>query len=289
MDLDYTIAYRCALLANAVYQDLDEGATYPVLPDASANFINSEKTDTQLAIVTTEEAGQAVGYVVFRGSQGEADWRINLRVQQEMFDLAQRPAGTEAMAPETLVETVEEVAQEEYQQEVKAVVEQVVEQNELMYPDEYAPSSRPVKMHSGFIRAYLSVRQQIHDAVKQSGITQWRITGHSLGGALANLCGLDLQYNFGLAIQVYTFGAPKVGNSAFVDSYNGRVPASWRLVYGWDIVAKLPRWWQGRYQHVDNLVTFGRGFSLRVVSGSIQDHRMVNYVEVLNRKATQQL
>ena len=280
--MDYTIAYRCALLANAVYQDLADGATYPVLPDAPTQFITNDQTDTQLAIVTTESAGEPVGYVVFRGSQGEADWRINLQVQQEMFDLTQRPAAVAEMEPEEIVEQVEETAQAEYQQQVKAVAKQVVKNSELVYPDEYAPSSSPVKMHSGFIRAYLSVRDQIHDAVKQSDITQWRITGHSLGGALANLCGLDLQYNFGLAIQVYTFGAPKVGNDAFVESYNRRVPESWRVVHGWDIVAKLPRWWQGRYKHVDQLVTFKRGLSLRVISGSIKDHRMVNYIEVLN-------
>ncbi|MEO1592236.1 MAG: hypothetical protein AAFU71_13210, partial [Cyanobacteria bacterium J06632_22] len=160
--MDYTIAYRCALLANAVYQDLSEGATYAVLPDAPTTFLNNPQTDTQLAIITTEEAGQSVGYIVFRGSQGEADWRINLRVQQEMFDLDQPPAAVENMAPEEIAKKVEETAQAEYQQQVKAVAATVAQNSELTYPDEYAPSSRPVKMHSGFIRAYLSVRSQIH-------------------------------------------------------------------------------------------------------------------------------
>lgn len=284
--LNYAIAYQCALLANTVYQDLADGTSFPMLPGAPVTFLTDPQTDTQLAIITTEEAGQPLGYIVFRGSKGEADWRINLRVQQQLFSLEQ-PLDQSAADLEERVETMEKAAQAAYQQQVQAVTAQVVADRDLTYPKEYAESSRPVKMHSGFMQAYLSVRDQIHQVVQQSGITQWRITGHSLGGALAILCGLDLQYNFDHGIQVYTFGAPKVGNADFVASYNGRVPESWRLVYGWDIVAKLPRWWQGRYQHVNHLIPLKRGFSLRVVSGSVRDHRMANYVATLNKLAHQ--
>ena len=40
------------------------------------------------------------------------------------------------------------------------------------------------------------------------------MTGHSLGGALAVLCALDLQDIYG-NINLYTFGCPRVGNAAF--------------------------------------------------------------------------
>ncbi|MEL6135893.1 MAG: lipase family protein [Cyanobacteria bacterium J06626_23] len=276
--MDYQIAYRCALLSNAVYQELTDRAAFPALPGATKTFFSNPETDTQLAILTTQEAGQSVGYIVFRGSAGEADWRINLSVRQEVFDPSKRPD----MDREAMVKMVEDRVEAEYRQQVKAVAQSVVETRDLMYPNEYADPSRPVKMHSGFIKAYISVREQIHQQVQQSGITQWWITGHSLGGALAYLCGLDLQYNFDLGVQVYTFGAPKVGNEAFVESYNRRVPNTWRVVHGWDIVSKLPRWWQGDYQHVDTLFTFKRGFSWRVISGSIEDHRMTSYIRVLN-------
>jgi hypothetical protein len=53
------------------------------------------------------------------------------------------------------------------------------------------------------------------------------VTGHSLGGGLANLCALALRRCFGsdsdLVTKVYTFGGVKVGNQHFVNYYNEHV------------------------------------------------------------------
>ncbi|MEO1402604.1 MAG: lipase family protein [Cyanobacteria bacterium J06635_1] len=159
------------------------------------------------------------------------------------------------------------------------------EKKELIYPDIYAQASSPVRMHSGFIEAYLSVRDQIHKYIRNSSATQYRMTGHSLGGALAKLCAIDLQYNFGstITVEAYTFGAPKVGNKAFVESYNRRVPNSWRVVNGWDVVSGLPRRWQG-YRHVDEAFKIARKFTWRIITGSFEDHRIDNYIKVLKKK-----
>lgn len=43
---------------------------------------------------------------------------------------------------------------------------------------------------------------------------QITVTGHSLGGALAVFCALDLEQIYG-NINLYTFGCPRVGNTAF--------------------------------------------------------------------------
>ncbi|GEM_PF-2174408 len=57
------------------------------------------------------------------------------------------------------------------------------------------------------------------------------VTGHSLGGCLANLGALALRRYFGsmvdsgLAIKVYTIGAPKIGNQNFVNYYNEQIGA----------------------------------------------------------------
>jgi hypothetical protein len=51
-----------------------------------------------------------------------------------------------------------------------------------------------------------------------------------------------------------------------------------------DMVAELPRPWQGGYHHVDKEFRIGRRFSLNFVSDRFKDHAIARYIEVL--KAT---
>jgi triacylglycerol lipase len=64
------------------------------------------------------------------------------------------------------------------------------------------------------------------------------ITGHSLGGALATLAA-DRYANVDKLQGVYIYGAPRVGDAEFRDSFNRRVNA-YRIVYGSDIVTMVP-------------------------------------------------
>ena len=58
-----------------------------------------------------------------------------------------------------------------------------------------------------------------------------RVTGHSLGGALATLAALEARRacpdTTKLDISCYTFGAPRTGNHAFAREYNRAVPDTW--------------------------------------------------------------
>ncbi|CAA9587170.1 hypothetical protein AVDCRST_MAG81-4429 [uncultured Synechococcales cyanobacterium] len=166
----------------------------------------------------------------------------------------------------------------EFQQ--KVIQERVVQTREQIYP--YTGESRSgAQMHQGFATAYLSVREKIHDYLKNHAASSVTITGHSLGGALATLCAVDVQYNFpNVAISIYTFGAPRVGNAGFRDSFNRRVPSTYRFVYGMDIVPALPRPWQG-HQHVDTAYRLGPRFSLNFLSRRFQDHKIANYITAL--------
>jgi predicted lipase len=159
------------------------------------------------------------------------------------------------------------------QQEIKA-------NDEKVYPYTGESSSNAL-MHRGFVSAYFSVRSQIHEYLESHPLTGIVAAGHSLGGALATLCAVDIQYNFAqLEIEAYTYGAPKVGNDGFRDSFNRRVPNSFRFVQGMDIVPELPRWWQG-YRHVDLEVRIGKRFDINFVSQRFKDHAIEKYIEVL--------
>jgi hypothetical protein len=70
------------------------------------------------------------------------------------------------------------------------------------------------------------------------------VVGHSMGGALAHLCALDLATRFGPEVgsrtHLYTFGAPRVGNEPFARFSRGRVASYWRFTHERDIVPSVP-------------------------------------------------
>lgn len=69
------------------------------------------------------------------------------------------------------------------------------------------------------------------------------VTGHSLGGALAVLAchELAVECSIGPKIFCYTFGAPRVGNRAFVREYDSLVPNTWQVINDEDVVARVPK------------------------------------------------
>ena len=262
--MNYQTALQCAELSNDIYADFAGEISFMALPKANSRLVQSTLTDTQLAIL--EDASDSRTTIVFRGSENNKDWETNFQLFTKQQDWTKEK-------------------EDEFRAEMKEVAETVKAQEELVYPEEYGESSRPVKMHQGFINAYLSVRDEIHEHAEKSETTRYRITGHSLGGAIAKLCAVDLQYNFGknISIEVYTFGAPRTGNKAFTESYNKRVPDTWRIINGWDAVAGLPAPWQG-YRHVEEVVKLSRKFTWKLITGSFEDHKIYNYVAALRKQ-----
>ncbi|XP_068332767.1 uncharacterized protein [Pyrus communis] len=114
-----------------------------------------------------------------------------------------------------------------------------------------------VQVHSGFLRAYDSVRIRIVSLMKLAigyfddiaePLDKWHvyITGHSLGGALSTLLALELSSSQlakrGLiSVTMYNFGSPRVGNKVFAEIYNEKVKDSWRVVNHRDIIPTIPR------------------------------------------------
>jgi hypothetical protein len=80
---------------------------------------------------------------------------------------------------------------------------------------DFAAAGVGTRWHSGFMKALEDIWPQVFAAVttlrKQSDRPLW-ITGHSLGGALALLAAWRFKRKFVNVHQVYTFGAPMVGN-----------------------------------------------------------------------------
>ncbi|KAL9279907.1 putative triacylglycerol lipase [Arabidopsis thaliana] len=129
-------------------------------------------------------------------------------------------------------------------------------QLDLNYPD--MPDAM---VHHGFYSAYhnTTVRPAVLDAVKRAKESYGAnlnimVTGHSMGGAMASFCALDLVVNEGEEnVQVMTFGQPRVGNAAFASYFNLLVPNTFRIIHDRDIVPHLPPYYhlfpQKTYHH----------------------------------------
>lgn len=100
------------------------------------------------------------------------------------------------------------------------------------------------KFHQGFVSAigtiWPTLFPVIQEQVKAKDRPLW-ITGHSLGGALAMLGSWLLKQKFINVHQVYTYGAPMVGNSATAAAFAREFPNKiFRYVNAPDPVPLLP-------------------------------------------------
>lgn len=134
---------------------------------------------------------------------------------------------------------------------------------------------KAIKVHKGFYRSYLKAREIILLSIVDN--PKVVVFGQSLGGSIATLAALDIQYNFPeKEVVCMTTGSPRVGNKEFVASYSKRVPTT-RIVYGDDIVANLPPKLLG-YRHVPNELHLGPKKRLGL---SVKDHMMSRYIPAI--------
>jgi hypothetical protein len=101
------------------------------------------------------------------------------------------------------------------------------------------------KVHAGFAKALEEVRPGLTNAV-QAMSPPILFTGHSLGAALATLAA-SLYKGTGKVAALYTYGSPRVGNSAFADTM-AKIE-SYRFRDCSDVVTRVPLSEMG-YAHV---------------------------------------
>ena len=99
------------------------------------------------------------------------------------------------------------------------------------------------QVHKGFAKAYGLIQDELKSVLslhQTEEHTIW-ITGHSLGGALACLCGYDLEED-GIPVQgIYTFGQPRVGNPQFCTGFDNRLKNKhFRIVHKDDRIPTFP-------------------------------------------------
>lgn len=123
------------------------------------------------------------------------------------------------------------------------------------------PATPGGKVEQGFAQFYASLRTgpggnhprvaEVLDQLVPAGVTTLRLTGHSLGSALATLLAAEVAVHTRFQSPVvYTFASPRVGDKVFAGTYDSLVQTSWRISNMNDIIPHLPPQWVG-YVHVD--------------------------------------
>jgi len=126
------------------------------------------------------------------------------------------------------------------------------------------------RVHKGFYKTYESIQDEVRKEstflVKKFPNRPIIVTGHSLGGALAVLCGNDLAMHLNSAVPIYvwTYGAPRVGNLNFANFFDLHVTESWRTVNQRDLVTHLPLQKMG-FEHSTREVWFENNTSTFVI------------------------
>ena len=92
-----------------------------------------------------------------------------------------------------------------------------------------------IKLHKGFRDVAVTI-MQIIDTTKTLEHTV-HVTGHSLGGAVAQIIGMWL-HTRGKNVQIFSYGSPKVSNQVL----SGGQPSHWRVVRRSDPIPFTPPW-----------------------------------------------
>jgi triacylglycerol lipase len=124
------------------------------------------------------------------------------------------------------------------------------------------PGVSGVMVHRGFLEVFSHCKREIEKAVNDSvpSTLGFYITGHSLGGALAQVASAALDRDNLAAC--YTFGSPRVGTRGF----DAQVKCPhYRVINNWDLVPGLPLAFSRGYCHNGDprLLTPNTSFALR--------------------------
>jgi len=109
------------------------------------------------------------------------------------------------------------------------------------------------KVHAGFLRRWEMIRSAVMAVLGQP--QPLTITGHSLGGAMAALCAIELDAK-GWPVQVVTFGAPRVGDSDFVRLLDHNLNNYTRIENWADPVPWVPTYTRG-WRHAGKMRVVG--------------------------------
>ncbi|MCW8193357.1 lipase family protein [Proteobacteria bacterium 005FR1] len=108
-------------------------------------------------------------------------------------------------------------------------------------------TSTGMPVHFGFNQTFCSMKPALAEFMAEAaktGVRELHCIGHSLGGALANICADWVAGAYKMRPYLYTFGSPRVGLQGFADNCTKVVGAQsiFRAYHTTDIVPCMPIW-----------------------------------------------
>ncbi|KAI9137759.1 Alpha/Beta hydrolase protein [Paraphysoderma sedebokerense] len=120
-----------------------------------------------------------------------------------------------------------------------------------------------LKVHRGFQDTFEPVREdvltEVRQALQQNPTYTVHVTGHSLGGAVANLAAIALKQDLNLPddkLILHTFAAPRTGDISFANWMTSQKFKQFRIVNKNDLVPKLPPPPVYDYRHASTEIWF---------------------------------
>lgn len=106
------------------------------------------------------------------------------------------------------------------------------------------PGCTDCRVHSGFFYEFLTMKDCIVSALLAHGCKPadgLRMTGHSMGAALATIAMMSLRLSGWETIEAYTFGSPRTGDELFATNFQTNFgAASFRVTHRMDPIVHLP-------------------------------------------------
>lgn len=109
-----------------------------------------------------------------------------------------------------------------------------------------ATSYNNSSVHIGFNDTFSSMRpaleKRLGRQIREARTKTVHCVGHSLGGALASLIADWVKAEFGCKVNLYTFGAPRVGLSGYARKSTFNIDRHFRCTHGADPIPLVPLW-----------------------------------------------
>jgi len=137
-----------------------------------------------------------------------------------------------------------------------------------------------ISLHKGFRDASITIMQILDESYTIEHTVH--ITGHSLGGAIAQIIGMWL-HKRGNNVQIFSYGSPKVSDQVL----SGGQPTHWRVVRRSDPIPFTPPW---PYRHTGLFINsktldWGPDNDNGLISETDGlDHAIAKYVETLKEQ-----
>ena len=190
-----------------------------------------------------------VVWVTFRGTRRITEWMYDFNYSQELLEDDQKNTQVEA----TFLQTTAGV---------------------------------PPRVHSGFMKMYNNFRELMLNSIPADTQTVV-VSGHSLGGSLAQMAGLDIAKT-GREVKVYTFASPRVGDEAYCENFSALDNlVLYKIINTCDIAQSFPPAVVPHYSNPEDPLYYqdcGNSAYFTLNTKSIgNNHTLYCYTEALNK------